>query len=110
MRSAPVEKQTVLNHLKRQRKPVLLEYLSAALREMTEKQRRTVFSRATDEQSRTKRLPASQCDPRALRRDVAKFRRDSFARKYYRPFMIDSKNFMHVPSETTAWCDRFAQL
>jgi len=110
MRSTRIEPEPILTELKRQPKSVLLEYLSAAVREMTEKQRRSVFGGAADQRSRQNRVLPSAVDPGTLRRETAKFRRDSQVGKYYRPFMIDSKNFMHVPEETTAWCDTFAKL
>jgi len=103
------DEQTVLEKLRSKRKSELLDYLRAALQEMTPKQRGAAFADLLCRLPR-RTVPAATVDAGSLRREIAKFRRDSLARKYYRPFMIDSKNFMHVPTETSAWCDRFARL
>jgi hypothetical protein len=43
-------------------------------------------------------------------KQIKEFRRDSMAGKYYAPFDINSKNFMHVPEETRAWFQRVGDL
>jgi hypothetical protein len=105
----PLSEKLVLEHLAKQTKAQLLEYLAAAYKAMKPAQRSLVF--AEIERSLPKKSsPAARVDPRRLSRELQRFQRESYAKKYYAPFNMDSKNYMHVPAETSAWCDRFAQL
>ena len=106
-RTTPDER-TLRGALRRCRKSELLDYVCAAYGYLTERQRARVFLDLFGRSGKTPR--PMKCDPRRLVREVAKFRRDSFAGKYYSSFMIDSKNFMQIPAETSLWCDRFARL
>jgi hypothetical protein len=99
-----IDKATVINLLKRRKKAELLEILSAAFDAMEGKQRRAVFFDLVRE-SRPARV-----DGAALLGEVQVFHRDSLAGTYYAPFMINSKNFTHIPDETREWCDRIADL
>ncbi len=99
-----IEKATVIDLLKRRKKAELLEFLSAAFDAMEPKQRRAVFFDLVRE-SRPARV-----DGAALLGEVQTFHRDSLAGKYYAPYMINSKNFTHIPEETDEWCDRIADL
>jgi hypothetical protein len=99
-----VDEQQVFAFLRKQKKAVLLDYLHAAFATMTAPQRRAVFA---DTLPRHRPTPV---DGKRLRREIDQFRRDSLARKYYAPFDINSKNWMHVPEKTREWCDRFARF
>jgi hypothetical protein len=99
-----IDKATVIELLKRRKKAELLEFLSAAFDEMEGKQRRAVFFDLV-RASRPARV-----DGPSLLKEVQAFHRDSLAGKYYAPFMINSKNYTHIPEETDEWCDRIADL
>jgi hypothetical protein len=99
-----VDEQEVFAHLKKQKKTVLLDYLHAAFEEMTDAQRRAVFADLV-------RRPANAAvDADQLRQEIDQFRRDSLARKYYAPFNVNSRNWMHIPQKTREWCDCFARF
>jgi hypothetical protein len=104
----PANEEAVFAKLARQPKSALIEHLRAAFRKMTKAQRRAVFDEVAVPSRRRATEPS--VDGTRLLREMSRFRRDSFSHRYYAPFMIDSKNFMHVPEATTAWCDRFARL
>jgi hypothetical protein len=97
-----MDKQAVFAHLNKQKKDVLLDYLSEAFDEMDAKQQRAVFGDAV-------RPPAKKAvNGGRLRKEIEQFHKDSLAGKYYAPFNVNSKNYMDVPEETEEWCDRFA--
>jgi hypothetical protein len=108
MPQRPANEEAVFARLARQPKSALLEHLRAAFRKMTQAQRRAVFEQV--EVPTPRRVTEPSIDGTRLLRETSRFRRDSFSHRYYAPFMIDSKNFMHVPEATTAWCGRFARL
>src|SRR5947209_15294087 len=88
-----VDEQAVFAFLKKQKKAVLLDYLLAAFQEMDADQRRAVFGDAV-------RKPVKAPSGDELREEIDEFRRDSLARRYYAPFDMNSKNFMHIPERT----------
>ena len=92
-----MNEQTVLNFLKKQTKPVLLDLLSSAFREMNSSQKRSVFG------SIIKQIKPSKLDGKKVLKDVKNFYKDSLAGAYYAPFDINSKNFSHIPEETEEW-------
>ncbi len=96
-----MDEQEVFAYLAKQKKGVLLDYLRTAFGEMTAKQRRNVFSDAVDRTPKT-------VDGGELLQEIEEFHRASLAGDYYAPFMINSKNWTHVPEETEQWCDLFA--
>jgi len=49
-------------------------------------------------------------DGKKMLRAIRKFRRDSLAGKYYAPFNVNSRNWMHIPAETEAWFDQLGQF
>ena len=92
-----MNEQTVLNFLKKQTKPVLLDLLSSAFREMNSSQKRSVFGIII------KQIIPSKLDGKKVLKDVKTFYKDSLAGAYYAPFDINSKNFSHIPEETEEW-------
>jgi hypothetical protein len=98
-----VDEQELFAYLKKQKKAVLLDYLHAAFDQMTDEQRWDVFAEAA-------RLSKAPVDGELLREEIDQFRHDSLARRYYAPFNMNSKNFMHVPAATRDWCARFAEF
>src|SRR6185312_7547307 len=42
--------------------------------------------------------------------EVVQFESDSFSRKYYQSFMINSKNWRHIPERTRDWFRRMGDL
>jgi hypothetical protein len=98
-----VNEQEVFACLQKQKKAVLLDYLRDTYRQMTAEQRREVFAHAV-------RKPKAVVDADGLRHAIEQFRSDSLARKYYTPFNINSKNWMHRPEQTRAWCDLFGRF
>jgi hypothetical protein len=99
-----MNKETVFDLLKRRKKAELLEFLAQAFDVMEENQRRAVFAGLI-------RMPRpATVDGAALLEEVKVFHRQSLARKYYAPFMMNSKNFRRIPDETREWCGRMADL
>jgi len=100
-----MDEREVLEFLKAQKKPVLLDYLEAAFRSMTGRQRRDVFGDAVLKPKTKKAVDADK-----LLKEITLFHRDSKQGRYYAPFNVNSKNYMEVPEETDEWCDAFADL
>jgi hypothetical protein len=90
-RRPPMDEDEVFAFLKKHKKTVFLDFLHTAFDEMTAKQRRAVFAEAI------RKAPRPRIDGEWLREESELFRQDSLARRYYAPFAINSKNFMHVP-------------
>lgn len=42
--------------------------------------------------------------------DIKRFAANSQDRRYYHPFLIDSKNYMHLPEKTKEWCREMADF
>jgi len=99
-----MNKKQVFACLAEQDPDTLLEFLEAAYQEMSTDQRRAVFGKALE---KSKPLAV---EGESLLAEVKKFQRQSRAGKYYAPFDINSKNFMHVPEETNAWFERVGDL
>ncbi|HUT93821.1 MAG TPA: hypothetical protein VMY37_30440 [Thermoguttaceae bacterium] len=99
-----MNKKQVFAFLGEQDPDKLLTFLEAAYQEMNTEQRRAVFGKALQ---KSKPLPV---DGESLLADVKKFRSESRAGRYYEPFDINSKNFMHIPEETNAWFERVGDL
>jgi hypothetical protein len=93
-----VNEQEVFAYLAKQKKADLLDYLRDAFRQMTPEQRWDVFG------DTIRKPPKATIDADQLRQEIEQFRRDSLARKYYTPFDVNSKNFMHRPEKTREWC------
>jgi hypothetical protein len=54
--------------------------------------------------------PALPVDRKDLLKRIKTFHTASLAGEYYAPFVIDSKNFMHIPEETKEWFDTLGNL
>ena len=91
--------------LKRQKKAVLLELLEQSFFAMEPKQQRAVFG----ETRPGNRRPPGPTGGGHCWRKWPEFDRDSRARKYYQSFMINSKNFNHIPDKTDEWFDRLGR-
>jgi hypothetical protein len=90
--------------LKRQKKSILLDLLERSYDEMEPKQQRAIFG------ALTKQPPTAKVKTAALLEEVEQFRRDSLVGKYYQSFMINSKNWAHIPDKTDEWFDRLGDL
>jgi hypothetical protein len=99
-----VNEREVFAYLQKQKKAVLLDYLRDAFGQMTAEQRRDVFADAV------RKPPKVIIDGDEVRQEIEQFRSDSLARKYYTPFNVNSKNWMHRPEKTRQWCDLFARF
>ncbi len=71
---------------------------------MNTKQRRSVFGEVFD------LMPPSAVDGERLLKEIRKFHSESMSGKYYAPFNINSKNFMHIPEATEAWFEHLGEL
>jgi hypothetical protein len=90
--------------LKRRKKAALLELLEQAFFEMEPEQQRAVFGELLE------KAPAAKVESAVLQEEVAQFERDSLSKRYYQSFMINSKNWTHVPAKTHEWFDRMGDL
>ena len=86
--------------LSRQKKADLLGLLESAYEEMDAQQRRNVFG------ALLKKRPPQFINGKQLLADIQQFHRDSLNGVYYAPFNMNSKNFLHIPEETSQWFDK----
>jgi hypothetical protein len=98
-----MDKELLFKVLAKQPKPVLLDALHSAYNELNTSQKRWIFGKFVEKHS-------SPVDGKKLLKDVQKFEQDSLTGRYYAPFSINSKNFMHIPEETEEWFERLGDL
>ncbi len=92
-----MNKDKLFQSLSKENTTTLLELLRAAYELLNHDERNTLFGQYAPE-----KLPV-QVDGETLLVDIehfAEMSRDGF---YYAPFMINSKNYMHIPEETDEW-------
>ena len=99
-----MNKKQLFAFFRQQDAQVLLQFLDAAYEEMTIDQREAVFGQTL------RQTEPLHVDGASLLTQVRQFQSDSLARKYYAPFDINSKNFMHIPEETNAWFEQLGDL
>jgi hypothetical protein len=99
-----MDKDTLMQRLSKQSSSARLELLSAAYDAMNERQRQDVFGDFIAPEA------SATVDSKKLLREIKQFRLDSLDSKYYAPFNVNSKNWMHVPDETEAWFDQLGQF
>ncbi|MCC6187702.1 MAG: hypothetical protein IT318_01600 [Anaerolineales bacterium] len=100
-----MERDTVLKWLSKQPASKWLELLGFAYDEMNQRQREAVFGEAVVSAD-----PPAQADGKRLLRTIRRFQQDSLANRFYAPFNITSKNWMHVPKETKTWFERLGHF
>jgi hypothetical protein len=99
-----MNKKQLFAFFRQQDAQVLLQFLDTAYEGMTTDQREAVFGQTI------RKTEPLHVDGTSLLTQVRQFQRDSQAGRYYAPFDINSKNFMHVPEETKAWFERLGDL
>ncbi|WP_088891254.1 hypothetical protein [Leptolyngbya ohadii] len=99
-----MDKEKLFQQLQKQKKAVLLGLLDDAYEVMTPSQRRQIFSHLLQQ------IPPTAIDGNHLLQQVQQFDAASRAGEYYAPFRVNSKNFMDIPEETSAWFDRLGDL
>ncbi len=99
-----MNKKQLFAFFQEQDRPGLLGFLDAAYEEMSTRQREAVFGPAV------RKAKPLHVDGPSLLKQVQQFQREALAGKYYAPFDINSKNFMHVPEQTNAWFERLGDL
>jgi hypothetical protein len=99
-----IDRARLLDILKRQKKAVLLDLLEHPFDALDPKEQRAVFGELL------KKPPTAKVKAVALREEVAQFERDSLSKKYYQFFMINSKNYRHIPDKTDEWFGRMGDL
>jgi len=99
-----MDKAQLFQFLSTQDASFLLNLLSTAYDQMNRDQRRWVFGKLVE------KSPPAPVDGEVLLDEVEEFRRQSLAKVYYKPFKINSKNWMHVPEKTEEWFDRLGDL
>ncbi len=101
-----MDKEVLFRILSRQDAPTLLEVLSRAYDRMQYEQREAVFGQFIEQAS----LAPVEIEAEALLDEVEAFQHASLAGMYYAPFAINSKNFTHIPDETSEWFDKLGDL
>ena len=101
-----MDKEALFRILSTQDVPTLLEVLSRAYDRMQYDQREAVFGKFIDLAS----LAPVEVEAEALLDEVEAFQHTSLAGMYYAPFAINSKNFTHIPDETSEWFDKLGDL
>lgn len=57
-----------------------------------------------------KRILPDSVDAEQLSADIELFYGQSLGGRYYAPFDINSKNFLHIPEESDAWFDEIKRI
>ena len=99
-----MKKDQLFESLSEEDVTTLLELLRSAYDFLSHDDRDTVFGQYVKE------MPPAQIDGEVLLAGIEHFAamsRDGF---YYAPFMINSKNFMHVPEETEEWFEKLGDF
>lgn len=96
-----MDKVRLFDYLSTQDSTILLDLLDKAYSEMKHDQREVVFGQIA------RKMPPEPVDGEVLLDEVEQFKRESLAGMYYKPFNINSKNWMHVPEKTKEW---FAEM
>lgn len=96
-----MNKNRLFQSLSAENTSTLLELLRNAYDFLSYDDRDIVFGQYVKE------MPPAPVDGESLLADIEHFAAMSRGGLYYAPFMINSKNFMHVPEETKEW---FAKL
>ena len=99
-----MDKEQLFKYLRGRRKSALLKLIEDAFDELTTYQKYSVFGDSV------KRAKPAKVIGSQLLEEVRRFRADSLARVYYAPFDINSKNFSHIPEETTEWFETLNDL
>ncbi len=99
-----MDQERLFKALSKQKKADLLGILESAYEEMDTQQRRNVFGALLK-----KRLPQF-INGKQLLADIQEFHRDSLNGVYYAPFNMNSKNFSHIPEETSEWFEKLDDL
>ena len=94
-----MDKTLIFKHLANEDASVLLKLLDDAYEELKPSQRRSVFGEFA------KSLLPEVIEGEELLQEIQTFQQASFNSDYYAPFDINSKNFMHIPEETSEWYD-----
>lgn len=100
-----MDKDKLLNDLKRQEPAELIELLENCLHCMKTRDIRHVFGSIEN-----KFLRETSRDGNRVLKKAQKFFNDSLKRVYYAPFNMNSKNFSDIPEETDRWFEELAEL
>lgn len=92
-----MDKARLFEILEKQDLSVLIDLLDLAYDEMDTNQRRSVFGEIV------KKIPTSVIDAKELLKEIKVFHKKSLNGKYYAPFNVNSKNYMHIPEKTEEW-------
>lgn len=95
-----MNKDRLFQTLSEQDKATLLALLDTAYDLLSYDNRDAVFGKYVRE------MPPAQIDGEILLADIEQFAALSRDGYYYEPFMIDSKNYRHVPGETEEWFEK----
>jgi hypothetical protein len=96
-----MDKDALFAILSTQDAGTLLEVLSRAYDQMQDGERQAVFGQLMKPASHA----AVEVEAESFLDEVDTFKRVSLDGLYYAPFNINSRNFMHIPDETTEWFD-----
>lgn len=99
-----MDSEQIFQQLENAESAILINLLEKAYDVMNTNQRRKVFDHFVQS------IPLQIKDSKALLKEVEKFQKDSLKRKYYAPFIINSKNYMDVPEKTEEWFENLGDL
>lgn len=97
-----MKEEILIGALKKQTKAKLISLLIDSYQVLSSAKRHQVFGEVYNKEE----VPIY--DSRQILKMIRKFYNDSLAKKYYAPFMMNSKNFSDIPEETELWCDLLA--
>lgn len=99
-----MNKDRVFQSLSEQDARTLLELLRSVYDLLSYDDREALFGRYVEE------MPPAQVDGEALLVDIEYFAATSRNGLYYAPFMINSKNYRHIPEETEEWFEKMGDF
>lgn len=99
-----MNKDRLLEFLKKQDSSVLIDLLDTAFDVLTTNQKHEVFDKLKIE------TKPSDIEEEELRDEIKIFYKESLNGAYYAPFDINSKNFMNIPEETEEWFEKLGDL
>ncbi len=100
----PIDKTALFDVLATQPPAVLLDILRRVYDQLDRHERQALFGQYIP------KPPPAELRGDELMAEIEDFQRSSLAKRYYKPFAMNSKNWSYVPDETNEWFHRLGEL
>lgn len=100
-----MNKEKLFTYLQKQTFAKLIELLDNCYRHMNSADIRSIFGEFEEEF-----LSELTCEGKEVLKSIQDFVKNSLRGCYYAPFDINSKNYTHVPEETSMWFEKLSEL